>query len=288
MKGKYITYGWILFLALFGLGSCSEIVEIELDSTYRRLVVYGEITSDSVHHQVELSSSSDYFLNEPAPKVSGALVELEFDMGLITLEENDTLPGVYLTPDAFRGVPGKTYRLNISQVDMDEDGVDEFYHAESTMPGGLQLDSINLTYFKTPFASGYQVLMYALDPPSREWYNFKLWKNSDLLTDTLIKYSVQPDDFINGIYIFGLPVGFLSDEDPREALIEGDTVTFELNSIDQNYYNFVVDAQLEIFGNNPLFSGPPANVRSNIEEGGQGIFTAFSIQRISRLAPPPE
>lgn len=288
MKAKHFTYGMILILLTIGLESCTEIVEIELDSTYRRLVVYGEITSDSVHHQVELTSSSDYFLNEPAPKVSGALVELAFDDELITLEENDTLPGIYLIPDAFRGIPGETYSLTIRQVDIDEDGVDEVYQAESTMPGGLILDSINLSYFKSPFASGYQVLMYALDPPSREWYSFKIWKNSDLLTDTLIKYSVQPDDFINGIYIFGLPVGFLSDDDPREALIEGDTVTFELNSIDENYYNFVVDAQLEIFGNNPLFSGPPANVRSNIKEGGQGIFTAFSIQRISRLAPPPE
>ncbi len=287
MKAKHFTYGLILLLVAIGLGSCTEIVDIELDSTYRRLVVYGEITTDSVFHQVELSTSSDYFLNEPAPKVSGARVELTFNEELITLEETDTLPGVYLTPVAFRGIPGITYKLNISQVDIDKDGVDEDYHAESTMPGGLLLDSINLTYFKSPFASGYQVLMYALDPPSREWYNFKLWKNSDLLTDTLIKYSVQPDDFFNGIYIFGLPVGFLSDEDPREALVEGDTVTFELNSIDQNYYNFVVDAQLEIFGNNPLFSGPPANVRSNVQEGGQGIFTAYSIQRISRLAPPP-
>ncbi len=287
MKAKHFTYGLILLLVTIGLGSCTEIVDIELDSTYQRLVVYGEITTDSVHHQVELSTSSDYFLNEPAPTVSGALVELEFENGLITLAENDTLPGTYLIPDAFRGVPGETYRLSISQIDIDEDGVDEIYHAESTMPGGLLLDSINLTYFKSPFSSGYQVLMYALDPPSREWYNFKLWKNSDLLADTLIKYSVQPDDFFNGIYIFGLPVGFLSDEDPREALVEGDTVTFELNSIDQNYYNFVVDAQLEIFGNNPLFSGPPANVRSNVKEVGQGIFTAYSIQRISRLAPPP-
>jgi len=287
MKVKHLTYGLIFLLISLGLGSCSEIIDMELDSTYRRLVVYGEITTDSVFHQVELSTSSDYFHNKPSPKVSGALVELVFNERLITLEENDTLPGLYLTPDAFRGVPGISYKLKISQVDVDEDGVDEVYHAESTMPGGLLLDSINLTYFKSPFASGYQVLMYALDPPGREWYNFKIWKNSDLLTDTLIKYSVQTDDFFNGIYIFGLPVGFLSDEDPREALLEGDTVTFELNSIDQNYYNFVVDAQLEIFGNNPLFSGPPANVRSNIEEGGKGIFTAYSIQRISRMTPEP-
>jgi len=287
MNANHFTYGLILLLVAIGLGSCTEIVDIELDSTYRRLVVYGEITTDSVFHQVELSTSSDYFLNEPSPKVSGALVELEFENRQITLEENDTLPGTYLIPDAFRGVPGETYGLTIRQVDIDQDGVDEVYQAESTMPGGMLLDSINLTYFKSSFGSGYQVLMYALDPPSREWYNFKLWKNSDLLTDTLIKYSVQPDDFFNGIYIFGLPVGFLSDEDPREALVEGDTVTFELNSIDQNYYNFVVDAQLEIFGNNPLFSGPPANVRSNVKEGGQGVFTAYSIQRISRLTPPP-
>lgn len=287
MTGKLFTYGLFFFLAVTSLESCTEIIDIELDSTYRRLVVYGEITTDSLHHQVELSASSDYFYNQPAPRISGALVELEFEEELIVLEEIDTLPGIYRAPVAFKGIPGVSYKLSISQVDVDEDGVNEEYLAESTMPGALLLDSINLSYFKSPFASGYQVLLYALDPPSREWYNFKIWKNSDLLTDTLIKYSVQSDDFFNGNYIFGLPVGFLSDDEPREALQEGDTVTFELNSIDQEYYNFVTDAQLEIFGNNPLFSGPPANVSSNIKNGGQGVFTAYSIERISRTVPPP-
>jgi hypothetical protein len=123
--------------------------------------------------------------------------------------------------------------------------------------------------------------MYAQDLPSREWYNFKIWKNSDLLTDTLSKFAVQPDDFFNGSYIYGLPVGFLWDDDPREALQPGDSVTLELNSIEKAYYDFVVDAQLEIMGNNPLFSGPPANVRSNIDNGGKGIFTAYSAHRVS-------
>ncbi len=63
----------------------------------------------------------------------------------------------------------------------------------------------------------------------------------------------------------------------------GDTVTLELNSIDQAYYDFVGDAQLEIWGNNPLFSGPPANVRSNIDNDAIGIFTAYSIERASAI-----
>jgi hypothetical protein len=275
-------------MLISGLASCTELIDIELDTTYRRLVVYGELTTDSLHHQVRLSYSSDYFYNKPPPAVSDAMIELEFNNELIVLEESDSLPGMYLSPVAFRGSVGTEYRLHISQVDVDADGVNEDYFARSTMPGAMVLDSISLLYFSSPFGSGYQVLMYAFDPPEREWYNYKLWRNGDMLTDTLIKYSVQPDDFFNDSYTSGLPVGFLSDDDPREAVQAGDTITFELNSITQDYYNFVVDAQLEIMGNNPLFSGPPANVRSNIQEGGEGIFTAYSIQRVSTILPIPE
>ncbi len=279
-RNKRYPKGILLVLASLGFAACTEVIDIELDSTYQRLVVVGIVTSDSVHHHVQLTTSSDYFSNKPSPKVSGALVALEFDNNLILLEEHDTIPGLYLTPAAFRGTPQTAYNLNVSNIDIDGDGVSEIYRAESTMPSALQLDSIRLTYFESSYFSGYQVFMYALDPPSREWYSFKIWKNSDLLTDTLSKFSVQPDDFFNGTYIYGLPVGFLWDEDPREALVPGDTVTLELNSIDQDYYNFIMDAQLEIMGNNPLFSGPAANVRSNIDNQGQGIFTAYPVQKV--------
>lgn len=281
--GISIRFLWLPLIA-FGLASCTERIDIELDSTYDTLVVYGEVTSDSIHHQLQLSTSSDYFYNKPSPRVSGAVVELAYDEKLILLEESDTIPGLYQSSDAFRGTIGKEYKLNISEVDVDQDGVYEVYQTQSTMPGGLVLDSISLLYFSSHFGSGYQILMYAFDPPEREWYNFKIWRNSDMLTDTLIKYQVQTDDFFNDSYIFGLPVAFLSDDEPREAIQAGDTITFELNSITEDYYNFIVDAQLEIMGNNPLFSGPPANVRSNITNGGQGSFTAYSIQRVSRIA----
>ncbi|MFO7669766.1 MAG: DUF4249 domain-containing protein [Bacteroidales bacterium] len=264
--------------------SCTEIIDIELDTTYQRLVVQGSITNDSVFHQVELSLSGDYFSNQPSPRVSNALVKLEFNDVILQMMEHDSIPGLYLTPYAFRGVIGTTYSLSIDQVDVDNDGESESYHAASTMPGGVRLDSISLNYFSSYYGSGYQVYMFALDPPSRDWYGLKYWKNSDLLTDTLIKYSVQSDDFYNGKYLFyGIPIGYYSDEEPREQLQPGDIVTLELNSIERAYYDFVGDAQLEIWGNNPLFSGPPANIRSNVDNGAMGVFTAYSIQRASAV-----
>ena len=126
--------------------------------------------------------------------------------------------------------------------------------------------------------------MYASHPPLQsDWFGFKLIKNSDLLTDSLSKYSVLSDDLFDSGYFPGLPVGFLSDDDPRQAVHSGDTITFELNCIEEAYYNFVTEAQLEIIGNIPLVSGPPANVASNIDNGAQGIFAAYSIQRISLI-----
>jgi hypothetical protein len=124
--------------------------------------------------------------------------------------------------------------------------------------------------------------MHASHPPEkRDWFGFKIRKNSDLLTDSLSKYSVISDELFDSGYFPGLPVGFLSDDDPREAVQPGDTVTLEMNCIEEVYYNFVTEAQLEIAGYYPLFSGPPSNVTSNMDNGALGIFAAYSIQRYS-------
>ncbi len=264
--------------------SCTEIVDIELDSTYTRLVVDGKVSDDSVKHQVLLTLSSDYFSNQAAPRVSDAMVYLEFEDVILQMEEHDTIPGLYQTPYAFPGVIGTTYSLSINQVDVDKNGTYESYHASSTMPGGVVFDSILLNYSSTPFGSGYEVYMFALDPPSDDWYGFNFWKNSDLITPLLSDYNIQNDDFYNGKYLFyGIPVGYFSDDETEEQLFPGDTVTLELHSIDRAYYEFVGDSQLELFGNNPLFSGPPADIRSNIDNGGTGAFNAYSITRASAI-----
>lgn len=283
MIHNFTYYSCLILIALGILGSsCSERIEIELDSTYARLVVEGAISSDPVKHYVNLSITSDYFSNRPAPAVMDALVELSFGEKTIQMIENEEQAGLYETPYAFPGVIGTTYRLDISQVDVNQDGVEEHYHASSTMPGGPELLFTELKYYPAPFASGHTLFMHASHPPEvNDWFGFKLIKNSDLLTDSLYKYSVLSDEIFDSGYFSGLPVGFLSDDDPREAIYPADTITLELNCIEEAYYNFVTEAQLEIAGYYPLFSGPPSNVVSNIDNGALGIFTAYSIQRYS-------
>lgn len=288
MRGvrTYSTYILSLALGILSLG-CTERIDIELDSTYRRLVVQGAVTSDSVRHRVLLSTTSDYFANEPSPRVSGAQVEISYDNQLHSLVEHPIVRGLYETSEAFRGEPGTTYRLDIRQIDVDEDGVSEEYSAESTMKGGAQLDGVQLRYFSTPIVDGFQVLMWASHPvEQRDWFGFRLWKNGVLLTDSLSTYTVFSDDLFNSGYLPGFPVGFLSDDDSRQRVFPGDTIVFELESIDEAYYNFVSDAQLELIGNVPLFSGPSANVSSNISNGGMGIFTAYSVLRAATIYIP--
>jgi len=287
MRPGSIYYTSLILIATgILLAACTEKIEIDLDSTYARLVVEGEVTSDSIKHYVKLSVTSDYFSIEAAPPVQYAHVELRFGDESLQLVESDIQAGLYEAPSPFRGVIGTTYELDISQVDVDRDGIEEHYHASSTMPGGPELLYIEVKYYPTPFATGYTVFLHASHPPEfRDWFGFKLSKNGDMLTDSLYKYSVISDELFDSGYFPGLPVGFLSDDDPREALHQGDTLTLELNCIEEAYYDFITEAQLEIAGYYPLFSGPPSNVSSNVDNGAMGIFTAYSIQRYSLVMP---
>jgi len=287
MRLRYPTGILSLVVLISFMYSCTEIVDIELDSTYTRLVVYGTVTTDSIHHEVELTTTTDYFFSEAPPQVDNATVTVSFNGSTVTLQPSPERPGTYFFPEAVRGVPGVQYDLLIEDVDIDQDGISETYSASTVMPGILPPDSISVQKFISPFFSGYQVAIWSPDPPGANYYNFKLWRNNELLNKRLSDYTVQPDDLFQDNYIPGLPIGFLNDDDEDEVVLPGDTVTLELNSIREEYYNFITEAQNEIFGNNPLFSGPPANVSTNLENGAVGIFTAYSIERVSKIIPVP-
>ena len=265
------------------LWNCTERIEINLDSTYTRLVVEGNVTSDTMTHWIRLSETSDYFHNQVAPAVTGARVSVDDGVSVHLLTESDTLPGWYFTSPGYHGIPGRTYTLRIGNVDIDKDGEPEDYSAASTMNPVNSLDSIKIEWFDT-FFTGYQVRICAWDSPQPDWYAFKVRKNGILLTDTLSERSVQSDDFFNGNYTYGIPSQFLSTDKPDEVVEVGDTITFEINGITEEYYNYVIEAQSQVFPQTPLFSGPPANIRTNIDNGAIGFFEAYSVNYSSTIA----
>ena len=75
-----------------------------------------------------------------------------------------------------------------------------------------------------------------------------------------------------------------SDRKPDEKTVPGDTVTFEMYGISADYFKFITEAQTELFGSNPLFSGPPANISTNIDNGAVGFFAAVNVRRETAFA----
>jgi hypothetical protein len=283
MKSIYTIFTVAVLLGT-SLWNCTERIDVEVDSSFTRLVVEGYVTTDTAAHRVRLSTTSDYFYNQPAPAVSAATVTIDDGDRVHTLTESDTLPGMYYTDAGFHGVPGRVYTLVIRDVDVDGDGRAEEYTASSELNPVNPIDSIKLRYFDAFGTTGYEVQVYAWDSPKPDWYSFKVHRNGKLLTDTLTELIVQNDEFFNGNYTYGITSQFLSNDKPDEVVEIGDTITFEINGITEEYYKYVVEAQSQIFPQTPLFSGPPANIRTNLDNNAIGFFTAYSVKYSSTVA----
>jgi len=192
--------------------------------------------------------------------------------------------GVYRTDPTVYGVGGQTYTLNIKLANAIGGHAD--YSAASTLYPISPLDSVNLLFH--PDWSDYgiwEVKCYVQEPPTIDFYRFMILKNQMILTDTLNEWFITDDVFFNGNYTNGATVAYLQQSSDQEGLIKGDTVTVEVNSIGKEYYNFLMEAQAELRGSNPLFSGPPANIKGNITNGAIGFFAAYSATRSYAITP---
>jgi len=279
---KFKTFIFILFISSILAVSCTEKIDIQLDESFARLVVDGSITTDTTAHTVILRTTSSYFYNQPSPMVTGA--EVSITDGTLNFNLTETAEGVYRTSQFVHGIPGRTYTLNVKLASAIGGQTD--YSAVSTLNSVNPLDSVSLVFHPEWTKEGlWEVKCYVQEPPTVDFYRFMIAKNQILLTDTLDEWFVTDDKFFNGSYTNGATVAYLRQSSAEEGLRPGDEVTVEVNSIGKDYYNFVIDAQAELRGSNPLFSGPPANVKGNISNGAIGFFTAYSVTRSSVLAP---
>lgn len=280
MKKLIILTGFITLI----FSSCTERIDIDLDESYTRLVVYGAITTDTTAHYITLSQTTSYYYNELPPPVSGAELTISDDLGNeITLEETD--PGKYGTSPLFAAVAGRTYTLNIKL--REEINGHLTYTATSVVNPINPIDSIGLIFQPDWGEKGfYEVTCYYQEPPTKDFYMFNILINGKLVTDTISDRLVISDDFFNGSYTNGIGVGYLDQSKTDEALNPGDIVTFQGCNIQEEYYTFVTTLQAETGFQTPLFSGPPANIKSNINNGAVGFFTAFSVAYSSKVFQP--
>jgi hypothetical protein len=273
---KKLIFCFIIFLVLSG---CTEKIDLQLDESYTRLVVDGAITNEAMAHRVRLTTTSSFLGGEPDPTVSGATVSITDGDTMFYLNEKPRETGDYYTDPEVKGVAGKTYTLNITLPQAIAGQRD--YTASCLMEPIGTIDSIG--FHHNDRWDGWEIQVYARDPLTTDFYMFDIIKNGILLTDTLSERLVVNDLLYNGQYTNGATVGYLSNKHPDEQLHDGDTVTVKMASITEDYANFIWQAQMESGYSNPLFGGPPANVKGNISNGAIGFFAAYSTTSASKV-----
>jgi hypothetical protein len=274
--------GFVILAISILISSCTERIDIALDKNSVRLVVEGSVTTDTMSHSVVLTETSDYYYNKSAPRVTGAIVEISDGHMVFGLHEDS--PGLYKTDPSFHGVAGMTYTLDIRLAE--PVGGHTQYSASATLFPVSSLDSVSLDFQPEWSDNGIWVVKcYVQDPPTVDYYRFLIAKNGRMLSDSLGEWFVTDDKFFNGNYASGAPVAFLRQNREEEILNPGDIVTVEINNIGPDYAHFIWEAQSEIRGSNPLFSGPAANVKGNISNGAIGFFAAYSVSRNKSVVP---
>lgn len=283
---KYLTFLCVSLL----FWQCTEPYEPVLSTTYTRLAVEGYVTDQPTKQYIRLAYSAKYLSNQPAEPVHDAVVTVhvykdtaQSAISVITYTElGDS--GYYYPPTDFIGIPGNFYTLEIENVDTDKNGTTERFTATDYMPYPIakdKIDSIALVYLAVPQFDTWQIKFWAFEPAGLNWYAFQKQKNGKLLSDTIDLWNATNDYLIDGNYTMGVAVQQISNHDSVEWPEVGDVYTLEMWNISKNYYTNMIQTQEVISYQNPLFSGPPANVFTNLSEGAVGYFAAYSINSIS-------
>jgi len=264
------------------LASCTEEIDMKLNTTSKRLVVDGILTTDTMAQCIKLTSSGDYFDNKPMPGISNALVTINDGDETLTLTESSANKGWYYTSSDFYGKQGHTYTLNIENVDINNDGVMESYSSSSYMNSLVPMDSIDIGYVDQ--YNLWQVLMYAKEPGETEdYYMFRVTVNDTLITNKYSKQTVTDDQFVNGNIMDGIWIYSLDAKDTIENLMLNDTVMLEMFRVNEHTYDYMAALATETQPKTPLFSGPSANVPGNVSNGALGVFAVCPVSRAKTI-----
>jgi hypothetical protein len=279
MKFKNLFIWAILILTVL---SCTERIEIDPGVDFTRLMVEGSFCTDKKIQTVLLSTTAGYFSNQPIPAVTKATVTISD--GNVTYKLSEISPGKYQTDTRISGISGHFYTLHI-KLAAPIGGYSE-YSATSKISPPVVLDSIQLKFNPSWSEKGiWEVKGYFLDSAGPDYYRFLMFKNGIAITDTLSDWYVTDDQFFNGKYLMGSTLAWLQQDKANESLKKGDTVTAEIHVIEKKFADFIRSARSNLSGSNPLFSGPAANVKGNINNGAIGFFAAFSVSRAKIVVP---
>ncbi len=312
MKLKKLHKLFILLLVI--TSSCITPIDVTIDEEINVLVIDGFITTENGPHEIRVTRSAkfgDIFVGT-IEQVSRALVLVRDQNGEV-VELIEERPGLYLTPETFKGEIGSTYTLLV------ETAAGESYSSfPQTINPAPQIEDVFYQFTSRPTAdpdvnlSGLDVFIQFDDPADED--NFYLWEvdgvhtqltNPELFRDPLSQ-AIAPKSCCSVCYITdaGIATNILSDaqingnqvvqkiaflQDDQKRFQDAYRISVKHYSIGDAAFEFfrVLKNQLEIQGS--IFDPPPATIGSNIinlndpDAPTIGYFGAFDVRRFEEF-----
>lgn len=289
---KLQEYFFLLFLFFFF--SCTEEITIDTDNSEPVVVIYGELTDKFTHQSVKITWSSPYFDSQPNAGISEAKVIITGSNDkTYELFENDTVPGLYETKMRWAAKAGVTYSL---KVEIDSDRYVKTYEASTTIIPPIAIDSITIVPVNIMGHKNYAVNLYGNELEGEDFYLCKYVVKDSIISNKISQYRTLDDVMFDGQYVKGFALELFdnienwetdSEESRKHSvyLASGDKVELQMSRIPKSYFDFITQCQREMGGSNPFFGGPPANITTNITNGGRGYFSGYCISRAEATTP---
>ena len=244
---KHLKY--ILLVLITSLNfSCEKVVDVDLNTAPPRLVIEASInwltdTPGNIQ-AVKLSTTTNYFSDE-IPPVTDALVTISNSEGITFTFTQIEEPGLYICTD-FVPVLNENYTLTVIYDGETYTSTErllatpEVTRIEQRNDGGVLGDEVEVKFFFNDIPNETNFYFLGILDPYK----------------VIPEYGVLEDRFFENNEMFGL---YFS-----EDLKTGDTLTFTMNGVSQNYFNYL-NILLSQAGNNAgPFSTPTSTVRGNI------------------------
>lgn len=266
---------YILLLLLLTL-SCQKEIELDYRDIEPVVSIEGRVTNEQVYVLITRTRSMNDSVKSRG--IGGAVVTISSEDGTEQLVY-DARDGYYRPASGMKGVPGRTYRLDVTL-----DG--HQYAASSTMP--RQAPIVSTQFIWQPLLDN-GMLMYEMwasdpEPDVRNYYWYRVDRRSKdpkvrqkQGTDAYRWSSFDDRGAINArIYRDIMCVNEemmdgqdIEDDQLKSILFDGDTITLQLMTIDRAMFEYYQSLSVgQRMGANPI---------SNISGGCLGYFAAGSV-----------
>ncbi len=269
----------ILFLLIFLIFGCEEVIDWPVDSDEVRLIVEGRITNEMKAHQITLTQTADYFNPADPVPVENAIVTISDGNETFSLEQS--APGVYQS-EPFAGQVGRTYSLAIALASPLA-GESEFT-ASSTMMAPATLDSMSARNIEEEdFGELFEYTSLAVwgvgNLEDENGYLIEVYLNDELESDSIDEAVTFDDEFFSEEFV---AFELYAIEEPMAE--ENDSVTLIMHTVEKEFVEFHDQLLTESEPRDPFgLSSPPANVSTNISGTALGYFYASSVDTVTAI-----